>query len=235
MAAVIVNIINGSITIKKQPVLENITITIEEGDFWYFLGRTGSGKTSLLKALYGEIAITAEKAEVAGFNLLKLKQKQIPYLRRKMGMVFQDFQLLSDRSIYKNLEFVLQATGWNKKNQIEKRIIEVLEMVDMLSHIHKMPHQLSGGEQQKVCIARALLNMPTLLLFDEPTGNLDPISSEEVLKIIMNLKQLGKTIIMATHDVLMVEKFPASIAWFHDRSISVLKKSDLSSILNSYQ
>lgn len=219
MTKIVVDFHRAKALIKKEIILDDVTFQIHEGEFWYFLGRTGSGKSTVLKLIYAELSFEGEKGIVLNYDLSKIRSRNIPYLRRKIGMVFQDFQLLTDRNVFKNLEFVLKATGCNDKTKREERIHQVLEKVGMLAHMGKMPHQLSGGEQQKVCIARALLNEPELLLFDEPTGNLDPLSSAEVLEIILELKSTGKTIIMATHDILMVEKYPAPILWFQDQRV----------------
>ena len=219
MTKIVVDFHRAKALIKNEILLDDVTFQIHEGEFWYFLGRTGSGKSTVLKLIYAELPFEGERGIVLDYDLSKIRSRDIPYLRRKIGMVFQDFQLLTDRNVFKNLEFVLKATGWNDKTKREERIHQVLEKVGMLAHMGKMPHQLSGGEQQKVCIARALLNEPELLLFDEPTGNLDPLSSAEVLEIILELKSTGKTIIMATHDILMVEKYPAPILWFQDQRV----------------
>lgn len=190
-------------------VLKNINIEIERGELVYLIGKTGSGKSSLLKILYGEIAPVAGTATVAGYELSTLKKGDIPFLRRKLGIVFQDFQLLHDRSVNANLEFVLRATGWTDKNDIAKRISEVLDKIHLGTKGHKMPHELSGGEQQRVAIARALLNNPDIILADEPTGNLDPETSEEIVKLFLEIKNSGKTILMATHDYSLFRRFTA--------------------------
>ncbi len=190
-------------------VLKNIDITIARGELVYLIGKTGSGKSSLMKILYGELPPASGTAHVAGYELNGLKKKDIPFLRRKLGIVFQDFQLLADRSVNANLEFVLRATGWENKQEIATRINEVLEKIHLGSKGHKMPHELSGGEQQRVAIARALLNNPDIILADEPTGNLDPETSEEIVKLFLEIKNSGKTVLMATHDYSLFKRFTA--------------------------
>ena len=186
----------------ERTVLKDVTFSVEEGEFRYLVGRVGSGKSSLMKTMYADVAIPAgEKADVLGFDLLTLRKKDVPYLRRKIGIVFQDFQLLSDRSAAANLRFVLQATGWKNKSEIEDRIHEVLKAVEMENKAYKMPHELSGGEQQRVVIARALLNSPKLILADEPTGNLDSKNGQEVMQLLSELNQEGTTVVMVTHSL----------------------------------
>lgn len=192
-------------------VLKGVNLTIDEGEFSYLVGETGSGKSSLLKILYGELNIFAGHGEVAGFNLNKIKSKEIPYLRRKIGIVFQDFQLLTDRSIGENLKFVLKATGWKKKSEINNRIEHVMNLVGLKESIQKMPHQLSGGEQQRVVIGRALLNNPEIILADEPTGNLDPKTSNEIVTLLKQISAEGTAVLMATHDYQVIQKFPARL------------------------
>jgi len=192
-------------------VLSNVNLTIEKGEFTYLIGRTGSGKSSLLKMLYGDVELAEGEADVVGFELSDLREHQIPYLRRKLGIVFQDFQLLTDRSINANLFFVLKATGWRDKNKMQERVLEVLEKVGLATKGFKMPHELSGGEQQRVVIARALLNDPELILADEPTGNLDPETSEGIMKLLLEISQSGRAVLMATHNYTLIEKFPARI------------------------
>jgi cell division transport system ATP-binding protein len=198
-----------SVSQGPNVVLKDINITVERGEFLYLIGKTGSGKSSLLKVLYGEIKPETGTANVAGYELNTMRKKDVPFLRRKLGIVFQDFQLLSDRSVNANLEFVLRATGWNNKQDIDLRIREVLERIHLASKGHKMPHELSGGEQQRVAIARALLNNPDIILADEPTGNLDPETSEEIVKLFIEIKNSGKTVLMATHDYSLFKRFTA--------------------------
>jgi cell division transport system ATP-binding protein len=188
-------------------VLSNINLTINKGDFYYIIGKTGSGKSSLMKTLYADIPLQDGKGFVVGFDLENLKERDIPFLRRKIGIVFQDFKLLTDRTVFANLEFVLKATGWKNKEEINQKIEEVLEKVGMKSLITKKAHELSGGEQQRVAIARALLNDPELILADEPTGNLDPKTSLEVMELLHRIHQSGKTILMATHDYQLIVKY----------------------------
>jgi len=189
-------------------VLKDVNFSVNSGEFVYLIGKVGSGKTSLVKTLNAELRLCRGKANVVGYALNLLKKKQIPYLRRRIGVVFQDFQLLTDRSVYDNLLFVLQATGWKKKKNPVQRISEVLHMVGMSSKGYKMPYQLSGGEQQRVAIARALLNAPELILADEPTGNLDPETSSEIMDLLVGINQTGKTVVMVTHNYNLLKKYP---------------------------
>ena len=188
--------------------MSDINLDIQKGEFNYIIGKTGSGKSSLMKTLYGDLPLQIGEGSIVEFDLRKLKEKDIPFLRRKIGIVFQDFQLLNDRSVYDNLFFVLKATGWKGKNQMEVKINEVLEKVDMKTKGFKMPYQLSGGEQQRVAIARALLNTPEMILADEPTGNLDPKTSVEIMNVLEEINKAGITILMATHDYALILKFP---------------------------
>ena len=190
----------GVIRQQKNTILKNVNIDIASGEFVYLIGKVGSGKSSFLKTLYAELPLEYGKAEVAGFQLKKIKKSQIPLLRRKCGIVFQDFKLLIDRNVYENLEFVLKATGWKNKKAIRERIETVLTKVGMSDKQAKMPHQLSGGEQQRIVLARALLNAPPLILADEPTGNLDSRSTQEIMNILKDLHKDGRTVILITHD-----------------------------------
>jgi cell division transport system ATP-binding protein len=190
-------------------VLTDVNIQIKKNEFVYLIGKVGSGKTSLIKTINSEIPLRQGEASIAGFNLANIKRKQIPQLRRKLGIVFQDFQLLIDRNIHENLKFVLGATGWKNKKEITKRIEEVLEKVGLEHKGYKMPHQLSGGEQQRVVIARALLNDPEIILADEPTGNLDPETSDAIMKILFEIQESGRAVVMATHNYNLLEKYPA--------------------------
>ena len=207
---------------NKNLILSNVALEIRRGEFVYLIGRTGTGKTSLLKILYGEIPLTFGEAIIAGYKLNKLAAKKVPYLRRKLGMVFQDFQLLTDRSASANLEFVLRATGWKSQNEIEQRIQMVLEKVALGNKGFKMPHELSAGEQQRLCIARALLNDPEIILADEPTGNLDPETTEEILKLLTEISRSGRTVVMATHNYPVIEKFPARTLKFENGKVTEL-------------
>ena len=193
-------------------VLHDVDFHVDEGEFIYIIGKVGSGKSSLLATTYCEIYVDeAEKAEVLGRNLLELRRKEIPALRREMGIIFQSFQLLHDRSVKKNMEFVLRATGWKKKKDIDERIDEVLDAVGMLDKKGKMPHELSGGEQQRVAIARSLLNKPKIIIADEPTGNLDPETASNIVTLLRNISQTGTAIVMTTHNMPMLDKFPGIV------------------------
>ncbi|GGH76570.1 MAG: ATP-binding cassette domain-containing protein [Bacteroidetes bacterium] len=204
----ILSLNNAQIHQGEHLVLHDVNINIDKGQFVYLIGQTGAGKSSLLKTLYGDLPLKTGSGSIVGIDLTQLKEKEIPTLRRKIGIVFQDFQLLTDRSVDENLKFVLKATGWKDKKQMEKRIQEVLSKVGMATKGHKMPHQMSGGEQQRVAIARALLNDPELILADEPTGNLDPRTSEEIMILLSEICQNGRAILMATHDYSLILKFP---------------------------
>ncbi len=202
---------NASVFIKDHLVLSDLNFTIQKGEFVYLIGKVGSGKTTLIKTINAEIPLKEGNAVVAGFNLESIRERQVPYLRRKMGIVFQDFQLLIDRSVNENLAFVLKATGWKNKDEISTRIGEVLEKVGLGYKGYKMPHQLSGGEQQRVVIARALLNDPEIILADEPTGNLDPRTSEGIMNILTEISRNGRAVFMATHNYNLLKKFPSRI------------------------
>ncbi len=190
-------------------ILANVSLCIERGEFVYLIGPTGSGKSSLLKLIYADLPSLDGFAQVAGYDLRTIKRKQVPYLRRKLGIVFQDFQLLTDRTVDENLLFVMKATGWNSKIDIKQRSLEVLEMVGLSGKGNKMPNQLSGGEQQRVVIARALINHPEVILADEPTGNLDPNTSEDIINVLLNISNTGTAVLMATHDYSLFRRFPA--------------------------
>ena len=189
-------------------VLQDVNLSLNKGEFIYLIGKTGSGKSSLMKTLFGELPLRVGNGQIVGYDLAGLKEADIPFLRRKIGMVFQDFKLLPDRSVEKNLHFVLQATGWKDPQEINAKAQEVLDKVGMKTKGFKFPHELSGGEQQRVAIARALLNDPELILADEPTGNLDPQTSVEVMKVLMDIHESGRSILMSTHDYALLLKFP---------------------------
>ena len=204
----IIRLTNATIKQGSKVILEEVDLLVSQGDFQYLIGSTGSGKSSLLKTLYGDLALSEGSGEVSGMDLRKLNDKDIPTLRRRIGIVFQDFQLLNDRSVFDNLKFVLQSTGWRSKKEIKTKIEEVLDKVNMLPNAQKMPHQLSGGEQQRVALARSLLNDPQIILADEPTGNLDPSTSEEIMILLEQISNSGRAILMATHDYSLILKFP---------------------------
>jgi cell division transport system ATP-binding protein len=212
MSEPIIEIKNASIFQGENLVLSDVNLTLNKGEFIYLIGRTGSGKSSLLKTLYGELPARDGIVRVAGYDLTQLRRKDIPYLRRKIGIVFQDFQLLFDRSVEKNLEFVLGATGWTDKAEISRRIDEVLAKVGLSDKRKSMPHQMSGGEQQGIAIARALLNDPDVIIADEPTGNLDPDTTLEVMKLLRRISENGTAVLMATHNYTLMQKYPSRIA-----------------------
>jgi cell division transport system ATP-binding protein len=216
---------NATICQYKKPVLSEINFNISEGSFVYLIGRTGSGKSSLLKTLYGDLKLQQGEGSIAGFDLNKLKERKIPDLRRKIGVVFQDFQLLPDRSIEHNLDFVLRATGWKNKQDRNDKIDTVLDLVGLKDRRKQFPNALSGGEQQRIAIARALLNDPDIILADEPTGNLDPITSLEVMELLRNINQKGTTILMATHDYNLISKYPNMTYKCEEGKLSEIKKN----------
>ena len=194
---------------NENLVLANVTLTVNKGEFVYLIGKTGSGKSSFLKTLYGELPVNSGKAMAAGFDLREMKTREIPLLRRKLGIVFQDFQLLMDRTVSQNLLFVMHATGWTDKKEIHKRLNEVLAKVNLETKGNKMPYQLSGGEQQRVGIVRAMVNDPEIILADEPTGNLDPETSEGIISLLFDISKMGSAVLMATHNYTFFDKFPA--------------------------
>ncbi len=210
MAEAIITLSNVNIYQGNSAVLQNVNLTVNAGEFVYLVGKTGTGKSSLLKTLYGELTLKEGQANVAGFSLNGLSWKQVPFLRRKMGVVFQDFQLLTDRNVNDNLKFVLKATGWTDEKLMADKIQDVLDKVGLKSKGFKMPFELSGGEQQRIDIARALLNSPKLILADEPTGNLDPETSDEIMKLLFHIsRDFNTAVVMATHDYIVVNKYPA--------------------------
>ena len=200
-----------SIFQQHNLVLSNVSFQINKGELVYLLGKTGSGKSSLLKTLYSDLDLSEGEGSIAGYNLATIRRREIPFLRRKLGIVFQDFQLLTDRTVRDNLRFVLKATGWSDKEKMEKRMEDVLTKVSLVTKAHKMPHELSGGEQQRVAIARALLNDPEVILADEPTGNLDPETSEGIISLLLEISRSGRAVLIATHDIMMYQKFPSRI------------------------
>ena len=211
---------NVDIYRKELLVLKNANFSLEEGEFTYLIGRVGSGKSSLMKTMYAEIPIDNGEATIFDYDLNKIKRKDVPMLRRQIGIVFQDFQLLSDRSVYDNLLFVLKATGWKNKAEIDERINEVLKEVGMSNKSYKMPHELSGGEQQRIAIARALLNKPKLILADEPTGNLDNNTGHQIMTLLHKISSEGTAVIMATHNLQLTEEFPARVMQCEDKKVA---------------
>ena len=215
----IITISDLHISFKNNEILKNINLNINKGDFIYLIGETGSGKSSLLKSLYKGIDFQKGSISVGEFNLNNIKKNKIAYLRRQLGIIFQDFQLLSDRDIYKNLEFVLRSTGWKDKNKIKERVIEVLDTVHLEGIEKKMSHELSGGEQQRVSIARALLNHPKIILADEPTGNLDPEKSNRIIETMKEINSNGTTVVIATHDYSIIKNYPSKTYRFENKEI----------------
>ncbi|MCC8119054.1 MAG: ATP-binding cassette domain-containing protein [Bacteroidales bacterium] len=206
---------------QELTVLKDVNFTIDPGEFVFLIGKVGSGKSTLLKSLYADAPISEGEARVLDYDLAHIKRKQIPYLRRNIGFVFQDFQLLSDRNVFSNLEFVLQATGWKSRTEREERIEQVLKAVGMEKKYYKMPHELSGGEQQRIAIARALLNKPQLILADEPTGNLDPETGDNIMTRLYNIAQAGTTVIIATHNHSFIERYPATVLLCNKKQLSM--------------
>lgn len=210
MSEIIIELQSVDIYQGNVLILKDVNFKVERGEFVYLVGKTGTGKSSLLKTLYGELSLKEGSANVVGFDLTKMDWKKVPFLRRNLGVVFQDFQLLTDRNVHENLRFVLKATGWTNEKLMEEKINEVLEQVGLKTKAYKMPYEMSGGEQQRVDIARALLNSPKLILADEPTGNLDPETSDEIMQLLFNIaKNYGTAIIMATHDFIVINRYPS--------------------------
>ncbi len=222
--------LNVEISQQERTVLKNVNIEINSGEFIYLLGKVGSGKTSLMKSFYSELPVTSGSAHIFDYDLTTIKESEIPFLRRKIGIVFQDFQLLTDRSVYENLKFVLLATGWKETNLIDEQINAVLKQVGMSESYNKLPHQLSGGEQQRVVIARALLNSPEIIIADEPTGNLDTDTGRDIVELLNNIRKSGTTIIMATHNLSWVDIFPGRIFGFDELQIFEIQHPSLSKI-----
>jgi len=219
----IVQITGGEIRQQEKLILKDVNFHLTKGEFVYLIGRTGSGKSSLLKVLYGDLALSAGEGEVAGHNLHTMTRREVPFLRRQLGVVFQDFQLLYDRSVNENLYFVMKATGWKDKKKITDRASEVLKLVGLDEVGGKKPHQLSGGEQQRVSIARALLNNPGFIIADEPTGNLDPETSREIMYVLMAIAKEGTSVLMATHDISIMEQFPSRTIKVENQTVMELK------------
>ena len=234
MSTSILNIEEVSIFQQDETIFENINININKGDFIYLIGKTGSGKSSLIKTIYADLELQKGDISVGGFRLKNLKENKIPFLRRKLGIVFQDFNLLQDRSVFENLKFVLQATEWKNKIKIKERINEVLEIVNIKDLTHKFPHQLSGGQKQKVAISRALLNNPDLIIADEPTGNLDPKTSLEIMQLLLDLNKKGNTILMATHDFILIKEFPHKTLLCNNKTICSIDVTGMS-VENIYE
>lgn len=215
----VINYKNVELSRQEHIVLKDVDMKVDAGEMVYLLGRVGSGKSTLLKSIYAEIPVDKGEAVVLDRDMTKLKRREIPYLRREIGIVFQDFRLLTDRSVYANLEFVLKATGWKDRLEIENRIDGVLKEVGMLNKGYKMPHELSGGEQQRMVIARAMLNRPRLILADEPTGNLDAEAGEQIVALLQRIADKGVTVLMATHNLSLVEMFPARVLQIADKHV----------------
>lgn len=217
----IVDYKNVELLRQEHVVLKNITLTVEKGQFNYVIGKVGSGKSTLLKSMYAEIPVESGEAHVLDYDLVGIRRRDIPMLRRRIGIVFQDFQLLTDRSVHDNLLFVLKATGWKDKDEIENRIEEVLKQAGMENKSYKMPHELSGGEQQRIVISRALLNKPELILADEPTGNLDPATAEQIVSYLHSISTSGTAVIMATHNLSFIQQFPGRLLRCENKNILV--------------
>lgn len=222
----IIELSNCTVWQQDHMVLSEVNIKIEKGEFVYLVGKVGSGKTSLIKTINAQIPLKKGEAMVAGFSLQNIKKREIPFLRRKLGIVFQDFQLLIDRTVFENLEFVLKATGWKNKREIEFRIAQVLEKVGLGTRGFKMPHQLSGGEQQRVVIGRALLNDPEIILADEPTGNLDPETSEGIIRLLQDISRNGRAVIVATHNYPLIKKFQGRTIKFEEGRIREVQEEE---------
>lgn len=226
MANRVLHLKDASIYQRESLILSDVNVEVEKGEFVYLIGKTGTGKSSFMKTLYGDLPLTEGEGDIVGFDLPSLRERDIPFLRRKLGVVFQDFKLLNDRNVKENLMFVLKATGWKDKAEMEHKIEEVLGKVGMKTKGFKNPFQLSGGEQQRVAIARALLNDPELILADEPTGNLDPQTSVEIMEVLQDISENGKTILMATHDYALLLKYPSkTLKCEGQRVFEVVQKS----------
>lgn len=226
---IVIKLENAQIQQRENVVLKDVNLEVHSGEFIYLIGRTGTGKSSLLKSLYADLALTGGTGHCCGYDLHNIKRSQVPFLRRKLGIIFQDFELLTDRSVNDNLEFVLRATGWNDKKAMESRMSSVLDLVGLDGKGGNMPHQLSGGEQQRIAIARALLNTPHLILADEPTGNLDPQTSLEILNLLLAISKSGTTVLMASHDYATMQKFSSRILLVENGTVV---ESDVHSFVN---
>ncbi|MDD2799554.1 MAG: ATP-binding cassette domain-containing protein [Bacteroidales bacterium] len=216
-----------NITLQENIILQNIELELRKGEFLYVIGKVGSGKSTLLKTMYAEVDIEDGTANVLGYNMHHIKQKEIPFLRRKIGIVFQDFQLLSDRTVHDNLLFVLKATGWKDKSEIKDQIDHVLSQVNMANKGYKMPHELSGGEKQRIVIARALLNSPEIILADEPTGNLDPETGDQIVQLLQSICQTGTSVIMSTHNMRFIKQFPGKVMICENEELNISEHSSL--------
>lgn len=215
---------NVEILRKELVVLKHVNLSVDAGEFVYLIGKVGSGKSSLMKSMYAEIPVFDGEAQVLGYNLIGIKRSEIPMLRRKIGIVFQDFQLLTDRNVYENLRFVLDATGWKDLSEMDARIEEVLKQVGMTNKSYKMPHELSGGEQQRIVIARALLNKPALILADEPTGNLDPETGDKIVALLQEISKGGTAVVMATHNHSFTSRFPGRVISCENKNVVAMKE-----------
>jgi cell division transport system ATP-binding protein len=221
---------NASIYQDNNLIISDINLELKKGEFYYLIGKTGSGKSTFLKVLYADLPLVKGSGEIVGFKLNKMKPKNIPFLRRKLGIVFQDFELLQDRTVAENLFFVMKATGWRDKIKMKNKLTELLMQVGMSNHANKFPFQLSGGEQQRVAIARALINEPVLLIADEPTGNLDPEVSDEIMKLFLEINKMGTTVLMATHNYNLITKFPGLVLYCANGKLNFLGKKVISQI-----
>ncbi len=221
---VVLKVENLTVYQRDIMVLKEVTFEVKSGEFVYLVGKTGSGKSSLLKTLYADLPFKSGFVSIAGYEVQNLKTRKVPYLRRKLGIVFQDFQLLFDRSVSDNLMFVMRATGWKDKSKMKTAIEEVLTKVDLPTKGHKMPHQLSGGEQQRLAIARAIINNPEIILADEPTGNLDPVTSLGIMKLLKNISEQGTAVLMATHDYNSIKEYPGRFLYFNDSKVTEISE-----------
>ncbi|MBR6757345.1 MAG: ATP-binding cassette domain-containing protein [Bacteroidaceae bacterium] len=218
----LIEYIDAEVLRDDLPVLKGVNFNLRSGEYVYLIGRVGSGKSSLLKTMYADLPVEAKRAMVLDYDMTSIKQRDVPYLRRRLGIVFQDFQLLTDRSVRENLTFVLRATGWKKKDEIEARVEEVLSQVGMFKKAYRMPHELSGGEQQRIAIARALLNKPRIIMADEPTGNLDPMTGKQIVELLHRISSEGTAVIMSTHNLTFCDEYPGRIYRCEDHTLQEL-------------